>query len=82
MRTPSSQLGVLQSLQGSFQLVRSHLLTSLAHTSGGIQSEAATSLSSTKVAQVRHKGVNPFTPNAPTPENLGNIEWLQLLVET
>ena len=61
VRTPSFQLGVLQSLQGSFQLVRSHLLTSLVHTSGGIQSEAATSPLSTKVAQVGHKGVNPFT---------------------
>ena len=61
VRTPSSQLGVLQSLQGSFQLVRSHLLTSLVHTSGGIQSEAATSPLSTKAAQVGHKGVNPFT---------------------
>ena len=61
VRTPSLQLGVLQSLCGSFQLVRSHLLTSLVHTSDGVQSEAATSLSSTKAAQVGHKGVNPFT---------------------
>ena len=59
--TPSLQLGVLQSLRGSFQLVRSPLLTSLVHTSGGIQSEAATSSPSTKAAQVWHKGVNPFT---------------------
>ena len=61
MRTPSLQLGVLQSLRGSFQLVRSHILTSLVHTSGGIQSEAATSPLSTRAAQVGHKGVNPFT---------------------
>ena len=61
VRTPSLQLGVLQSLRGSFQLVQSHLLTSLVHTSGGIQSEAATSPLSTKAAQVGHKGVNPFT---------------------
>ena len=40
--TPSLQLGVLQLLRGSFQLVRSHPLTSLVHTSGGIQSEVTT----------------------------------------
>ena len=61
VRTPSSQLGVLQSLRGSFQPVLSHLFTSLAHTSGGIQSDIATCPSPTKAAQVRHKGVNPFT---------------------
>ena len=61
VRTPSPQLGVLQSLRGSFQLFQSHPLTSLVHTSGGIQSEATTSPSPTKAAQVRHKGVNPFT---------------------
>ena len=61
-RTPSLQLGVLlQSLPGSFQLVRSHPLISLDHTSGGIQSEAATSPPLTGAAQVGHKGVNPFT---------------------
>ena len=42
--TPSLQLGVLQSLRGSFQLVQSHLLTSLVHISGGIQGDAAISL--------------------------------------
>ena len=62
VRTPSLQLGVLQSLRGSFQLVRSHLFTSLVHTSGGIQSEGTiTSPSPSKAAQVEHKGVNPFT---------------------
>ena len=39
VRTPSSQLGVLQSLQGSFSLVQPYPLTLLAHTSGGIQGE-------------------------------------------
>ena len=58
VRTPSLQLGVLQSLQGSFQLVRSRPLILLVHTSGGIQGEAATSPPSVKL---RHKGVNPFT---------------------
>ena len=48
-------------------LFQSYLLTSLAHTSGGIQSEVATSLSPTKVAQVRHKGVNPFTASLLVP---------------
>ena len=44
------------------KLVRSHPLTSLVHTSGGIQSEGMiTSPSPSKAAQVRHKGVNPFT---------------------
>ena len=61
VRTPSLQLGVLQSLRGSFQLIQSHLLTSLVHTSGGIQSDVATSPSPTKAAQVGHKGVNPLT---------------------
>ena len=48
VRTPSLQLGVLQSLPGSFQLVRTHPLILLDHTSGGIQSEAAASPPSTK----------------------------------
>ena len=43
VRTPSLQLGVLQLLRGSFQLVRSHPLISLNYTSGGIQGEAAAS---------------------------------------
>ena len=60
-RTPSLQLGVLQLLLSSFQLVRSHPLISLDHTSGGIQSEAATSPPPSGAAQVGHKGVNPFT---------------------
>ena len=61
VRPPSLQLGVLQLLLGSFQLVRSHPFISLVHTSGGIQSEAVTSPPSTRAAQVGHKGVNPFT---------------------
>ena len=61
VRTPSLQLGVLQSLPSSFQLIRSHSLIPLIHTSGGIQGEAVTSLPSIKAAHVRHKGVNPFT---------------------
>ena len=61
VQTPSSQLGVLQLLRGSFQLVQIHPLTLLAYTSGGIQSGVAASPSPTKAAQVRHKGVNPFT---------------------
>ena len=44
------------------KLVRSHPLTSLVHTSGGIQSKGTiTSPSPSKAAQVGHKGVNPFT---------------------
>ena len=62
VRTPSLQLGVFQNhYKVHSKLIRSHLLTSLVHTSGGIQSKAATGPLSTKAAQVRHKGVNPFT---------------------
>ena len=62
VQTPSLQLGVLQNhYEVHSKLVRSRLLTSLVHTSGGIQSKAATSPLSTKAAQVGHKGVNPFT---------------------
>ena len=42
VRTPSLQLGVLQSLQGSFLLhlnLLFHLALSLSHTSGGSQGE-------------------------------------------
>ena len=57
-------------------------LTLLAHTSGGIQSEVATSLSPTKAAQVRHKGVNPFTlcPISKSPSKLLSKTWLGLTV--
>ena len=61
VRTPSWRLGVLQSLRGSFQFVQSRPLTLLAHTSSGLWSEVTTSLSLSKAAQVRYKGVNPFT---------------------
>ena len=64
VRTPSLQLGVLQSLRGSFQtrlISPSHLVGSYS-TTGGIWSEdMITSPSPSKAAQVRHKGVNPFT---------------------
>ena len=48
----------MRSIPNSFQ---SPHLTLLAHTSGGIQSEVVTKSVTTKAAQVRQKGVNPFT---------------------
>ena len=57
VQTPSLQLGVLQSLRGSFQLVRSHIL--LAHTSGGLWSEDTTSPSPSKQPK---SGIREWTP--------------------
>ena len=63
VRTPSLQLGVLQSLQGSFLLCPiplSHLALSLIPL---VEARAKTYKSVTiyYTVQVGHKGVNPFT---------------------
>ena len=63
VQTPSLQLGVLQSLWGSFLLrpvLLSHLALSLIPL---VEARAKTYKSVTiyHMAQVRHKGVNPFT---------------------
>ena len=63
VRTPSSQLGVLQPLRGSFQtrsISPSHLVGSYLWWNPE-QRHNHKSVTIQEAAQVGHKGVNPFT---------------------